>query len=141
MDQIAVPAEFRVDCATLLLSNRAQTWWDIVKERRAAKTLRWRDFRTKFENQYYSCQHRKIKEQEFLTLTQGDMTVLEYERWFQDLFMFAFVYLPTEQHWIERLRDGLQQELRMGLAALEFLTVRDFIEATQSLEAVAVAGQ
>jgi hypothetical protein len=29
----------------------------------------------------------------------------------------------------------------MGLAALEFLTVRDFIEATQSLEAVAVAGQ
>jgi hypothetical protein len=57
------------------------------------------------------------------------MTVLEYERWFQDLFMFAFVYLPTEQHWIERLRDGLQQELRMGLAALEFLTVRDFIEA------------
>jgi hypothetical protein len=103
--------------------------------------LGWRDFRTEFENQYYSRQHRKIKEHEFLGLTQGDMTVLEYERWFQDLFMFAFVYLSTEQHWIERLRDGLQQELRMGLAALEFLTVRDFIEVAQSLEAVAVAGQ
>jgi hypothetical protein len=51
MDQIVVSAELRVDCATLLLSNRAQTWWDIVKERRDAKTLRWRDFMTKFENQ------------------------------------------------------------------------------------------
>ena len=141
MDQIAVPAELRVDCATQLLSDRAQTWWDIVKERRAAETLRWRDFRTEFENQYYSRQHWKIKEQEFLALTQGDMTVLEYERRFQDLSMFASVYLPTEQHRIERLRDGLRQELRMGLAALQFPTVRDFIVAAQSLEAVAAAGQ
>jgi hypothetical protein len=107
MDQIAVLAELRVDCATRLLSDKAQTWWDIVKERRAAKTLRWRDFRTEFENQYYSRQHRKIKEQEFLALTWGDMTALEYERRFQDLSMFASIYLPTEQHWIERLRDGL----------------------------------
>ena len=141
MDQIAVPAELRVDCATQLLSDRAQTWWDIVKERRAAETLRWRDFRTEFENQYYSRQHRKIKEQGFLALTQGDMIVLEYERRFQDLFMFASVYLPTEQHRIERLRDGLRQELRMGLAALQFPTVRDFIVAAQSLEAVAAAGR
>jgi hypothetical protein len=141
MDQIAVPAELRVDCATQLLSDRAQTWWDIVKERRAAETLRWRDFRTEFENQYYSRQHRKIKEQEFLALTQGDMTILEYERRFQDLSIFASVYLPIEQHRIERLRDGLRQELRMGLAALQFPTVRDFIVAAQSLEAVAAAGQ
>jgi hypothetical protein len=141
IDQIAVPAELRVDCATQLLSDRAQTWWDIVKERRAAEMLRWGDFRTEFENQYYSRQHRKIKEQEFLALTQGDMTVLEYERRFQDLSMFASVYLPTEQHRIERLRDGLRQELRMGLAALQFPTVRDFIVAAQCLEAVAAAGR
>jgi hypothetical protein len=69
------------------------------------------------------------------------MTVLEYERRFQDLSMFASVYLPTEQHRIERLRDGLRQELRMGLAALQFPTVRDFIVAAQSLEAVAAAGR
>jgi len=69
------------------------------------------------------------------------MTVLEYERRFQDLSMFASVYLPTKQHRIERLRDGLRQELRMGLAALQFPTVRDFIVAAQSLEAVAAAGR
>jgi hypothetical protein len=68
------------------------------------------------------------------------MTILEYERRFQDLSMFASVYLPIEQHRIERLRDGLRQELKMGLAALQFPTVRDFIVAAQSLEAVAAAG-
>ena len=103
MDQIAVPAELRVDYTTQLLSDRAQTWWDIVKEIRAVEMLRWRDFRTEFENQYYSRQHRKIKEQELLAFTYEDMTVLEYERRFHDLSMFAFVYLPTEQHRIERL--------------------------------------
>jgi len=50
IEQIVVLAELRVDCATQLLSDRAQTWWDIVKERRATETLRWRDFRTDFEN-------------------------------------------------------------------------------------------
>jgi len=133
IEQIAIPAEFRVDCATQLLSDKAQTWWDIVKERQVVETLRWRDFRTEFKNQYYSHQHQKIKEQEFLALTQGDMTVLEYKRRFQDLYMFASVYLPTEQHRIERLRDGLRQELRMGLVVLQFPTVRDFIMGAQSL--------
>ena len=58
-----------MDCATQLLSDRAQTWWDIVKDRWAAKALRWRDFKIEFENQYYSCQHWKIKEHELLALT------------------------------------------------------------------------
>jgi len=102
--------------------------WDIVRERQAAEILRWRDFQTEFENRYYSRQHWKTKEQEFLALRQGDLIVLEYERRFQDLSMFASVYLPTELHRIERLRDGLHQELRMGLAALHFSTVRDLIE-------------
>jgi hypothetical protein len=69
------------------------------------------------------------------------MTILEYERRFQDLSMFASIYLPTKQHRIERLRDGLRQELRMGLATLQFSIVRDFIVAAQSLEAVAAAGR
>jgi hypothetical protein len=46
------------------------------------------------------------------------MTILEYERWFQDLSIFTYVYLSTKQHQIERLQDGLQQELRMGLVVL-----------------------
>ncbi|KAL9397429.1 hypothetical protein Peur_011682 [Populus x canadensis] len=60
------------------------------------------------------------KEQEFLDLRQGDLTVLEYERRFQDLAAFASTYLPTERHRVERFRDGLRRELRMILIAMQF---------------------
>ncbi|KAL9404413.1 hypothetical protein Peur_001385 [Populus x canadensis] len=67
----------------------------------------WRDFMEEFEERYYSWQHRKEKEHEFLDLRQGDMIVLEYERRFQDLFIFTSVYLPMKRHPVERFRDGL----------------------------------
>jgi hypothetical protein len=55
-----------------------------------------------------------------LDLRQGDLTVLEYERRFQDLAVFAFTYLPIERHRVERFRDGLRWELRMILIAMQF---------------------
>jgi hypothetical protein len=47
---------------------------------RATETLSWDDFKTDFENKYYSKYHQKMKEQEFLALRQEGMSVLEYER-------------------------------------------------------------
>jgi hypothetical protein len=60
---------------------------------------------------------------------------LEYERRFHDLSLFAPYYVPTEEHMIEKLRDGLRQDLRQGLIALRFKSVRELIEAAQALEA------
>jgi hypothetical protein len=80
MIQIKIPHDLRVDCATQLLSDDAMTWWETVQLRRAIETLSWDDFKIKFENQYYSKYHRKMKEQEFLALRQEGMQVFEYER-------------------------------------------------------------
>ena len=102
--------------------------------RRATETLSWDDFKIEFENQYYSKYHRKMKEQEFLALRQEGMSVLKYERRFHDLSLFAPHYVPSEQHIIEKLRDGFRQELKQGLMALQFKTIRELIEATQALE-------
>ena len=135
MIQISIPEGLRVNCASQLLSDRAMTWWETVQLRRATETLTWSDFKTEFENQFYSKYHRKVKEQEFLALRQGDMSVLEYERRFHDLSLFAPHYVPTEEHMIEKLRDGLRQDLRQGLIALRFKSVRELIEAAQALEA------
>ncbi|XP_052302021.1 uncharacterized protein LOC112323659 [Populus trichocarpa] len=135
MIQISIPEGLRVNCATQLLSDRAMTWWETVQLRHATETLTWSDFKTEFENQFYSRYHRKVKEQEFLALRQGDMSVSEYERRFHDLSLFTPHYVPTEEHMIEKLRDGLRQDLRQGLIALRFKSVRELIEAAQALEA------
>lgn len=42
---------------------------------------------------------------------------------------------------VERLQDGLQQELKKGFIALQFKTTRELIEAAQTLEACIEEGQ
>jgi hypothetical protein len=61
--------------------------------------------------------------------------VKEQEWRFHDLSLFAPHYVPTEEHMIEKLRDGLRQDLRQVLIALRFKSVRELIEAAQALEA------
>jgi len=141
MEQIRVTEDLRVNCATHLLSDRARSWWDTVRSRRPTGFWTWTEFRVQFENQFYSSYHRKMKEQEFLALRQEGMTVLKYERRFHDLSMFAPQFVPTKQYMIDRLRDGLCQDLRQGLIALRFGTTRELIEAAQALEACIVEGQ
>ena len=52
-----------------------------------------------------------------------------------DLSLFAPHYVPTEEYMIEKLKDGLRQDLWQGLIALRFKSVRELIEAAQALEA------
>jgi hypothetical protein len=103
-------------------------WWETVQLRRAIETLTWSDIKSEFENQFYSRYHHKVNEPKFLALKQGEMSVLEYERRFHDLSLFAPHYVPTEEHMIEKLRDGLCRELRQGLITLQVKLVRELIE-------------
>ena len=96
-----VISQMQVECVTQLLIESAHSWWETIREKRSGEVLRWRDFREEFEESYYSWEHRREKEQEFLDLRQGDLTVLEYERTFQDLVAFASTYLPTERHRVD----------------------------------------
>jgi hypothetical protein len=80
MIQINIPEDLRVNCAIRLLSDRAMTWWETIQLRCATETLTWIDFKLEFENQFYSRYHCKVKEQKFLKLRQGEMSVLEYEK-------------------------------------------------------------
>ena len=64
------------------------------------------------------------------------MTVLEYERRFQDLTVFSSTYLPTERHKVERFHDGLRWELRMILIAMQFQSMQELVRAAQGMERV-----
>lgn len=54
MDYIRVSDELLVDCATQLLSDITQSWWDIISSRRVIKALSWNDFKVEFEDQFCS---------------------------------------------------------------------------------------
>lgn len=56
----------------------------------------WADFIVMLKNQLYSRYHHKMKEQEFLALSQGDISMLECKRRFHDLSMFVPHHVPTK---------------------------------------------
>jgi hypothetical protein len=68
INQMQVLEELRVDCVAQLLVDSAHSWWETIRERRSGEVLRWRDFREEFKERYYSWEHRREKEQEFLDL-------------------------------------------------------------------------
>ena len=76
--------------------------------RRAIKMLTWDNFKKEFENKSYSRYHHKMKKQEVLVLKQGEIPMLKYKKRLHDLSMFAPYYIPIEQYFIERLRDGFK---------------------------------
>jgi hypothetical protein len=66
--EIEVPADIRVRCAAQLSFGSAHIWWETICSKRATDVLSWMDFRSEFENKYYTKQHQKKKEQWFLAL-------------------------------------------------------------------------
>jgi hypothetical protein len=89
------------------MTNRAQSWWEVIQSKRDPRTWTWSEFKRQFEMQFFSSYQCSINEQEFLAFKQGDMSVLEYERRFHDLSLFASQFIATKQHMIDRLRDEL----------------------------------
>ena len=64
------------------------------------------------------------------------MIVLEYERRFQDLSIFFTIYIPTEHHLVKWFRDGLRQELKITLIAMQFQSLLELVRATQGMNRV-----
>ena len=69
------------------------------------------------------------------------MAVLEYERRFHDLSMFAPYIVPTKQYRIQKMRDGLRQDLKQALIPHRFETTRELIDAAEALETCMKEGQ
>ena len=65
-------------------------------ERDPSLSITWADFRDEFLEKYFSADLCIQKENEFANLTQGQLSVSEYEARFIELFEFAPEMVPTE---------------------------------------------
>ena len=121
MLQIKIPHDLRVYCATQVLSDGSMTLWETVQLRRATETLSWDDFKTEFENQYYSKYHRRMKEQEFQDLRQEGMSVLKYERRFHDPSIRT-TSCPIRTTHDRKVKGWLQTRIEVGV---DCFTIQD----------------
>ncbi|XP_022871065.1 uncharacterized protein LOC111390277 [Olea europaea var. sylvestris] len=72
------------------------------------QAITWERFKELLEEEFFPTAIKDQKEMEFLRLQQGTMTLVEYERKFEELSRFAPHLVDMEEKWARRLEHGLQ---------------------------------
>src|SRR5262249_25847810 len=124
--------EEKVDLATFTLQDDADAWWDstfrTIFQHRAGIT--WDEFLRVFREKYFPRHVRDQKVQEFLSLSQGSMSVQEYEAKFAKLEKFAPSICVDEQMRAAKFVYGLKGVLRSRVASQDHQTMSSAVRAT-----------
>ena len=86
---VQIEDEEKVKRVVYMLRKDAQIWWEAVKKSQDVTTMTWIEFLREFNSKYYSQAVVNKKIAEFTWLQQGNLSVLEYVRQFDQLSRYA----------------------------------------------------
>ncbi|MQL98986.1 hypothetical protein Taro_031703 [Colocasia esculenta] len=122
----------RVTIATYMLQKRANVWWSSLLRTRfegGAVEVSWDEFVRLFRAKFVLEHIQDKMEQEFLSLTQGSMTVLEYEARFAELSKYAPHIMIDERRKAKKFVMGLRPSLRTRLVAFDHRNLDEALSA------------
>ena len=125
------PDEDRVRIAGFLLGGSARKWWAYERTR---KHHTWAQFKTAFHTEFCPLAFVETKRLEFETLTQGSMTVSEYERRFRELSEFCTNLVADEVSRKRRFLDGLSELIALSLSGFDHPTYQSMRDAALEVE-------
>ncbi|MQL71610.1 hypothetical protein Taro_003946, partial [Colocasia esculenta] len=123
---IRCPDEDKVTLATYMLQERADVWWSSLHRTSfedEVVDVTWDAFVRLFQAKFVPEHIQDKMEQEFLSLTQGSMTVLEYEARFFELSKYAPHIVEDERRKTKKFVMGLKPSLRTRLVAFDHRTL------------------
>ncbi|MQL70469.1 hypothetical protein Taro_002780, partial [Colocasia esculenta] len=112
--------------------ERADVWWASLLRTQfedGAIDVAWDEFVRVFRAKFVPEHVQDRMEQEFLSLAQGSMTVLEYEARFSELFKYAPHIVADERMKIKKFVMGLKTSLRTRLMAFDHCTLDEALSA------------
>jgi hypothetical protein len=102
--------------ATQQLCGAARIWWDnFYSMQPAGHVITWEEFRAAFRAYYIPEGLLERKLNEFLALTQGTSTVLQYAQNFNHLCQYAGYHADNDAKKQDRFRRGLNTKLKERL--------------------------
>jgi hypothetical protein len=111
----------KVPFATHYLEGPTAIWWDNTKLMwPAGEEISWEKFKELFRKYHIPTGIMKVKQREFLALTQGNMSVGQYLNKFNNLARYSPHDVATEERKIDRFLGGLNHALRCQLCMLDF---------------------
>ena len=107
------PEDRKASYAAQQLRGAALLWWDNYRTMLPADHIvLWDEFKTAFKAQHIPEGLVERKLNEFLALTQGTRTVLQYSQAFNSLCQYAGHHADTDAKKMERFRRGLSAKLK-----------------------------
>ncbi|KAL3640985.1 hypothetical protein CASFOL_015953 [Castilleja foliolosa] len=128
----------KITCATYQLVEDAGHWWEgVLRNQTEAEKMcfTWEDFKTAIMDKYFPQSYADQKENEFLHLQQGSMTVTDYERKFNELCRFAPHLVSTDARKSMRFAMGLRPEVDSILAGQGDLPYAELVKRAEKVEA------
>ncbi|MQL74575.1 hypothetical protein Taro_006945, partial [Colocasia esculenta] len=118
--------------AQLEAQERADLWWSSLLRTRfedGSVEVGWDEFVRLFRAKFVPEHIQDKMEQEFLSLTQGSMTVLEYEARFVELSKYAPHIVADERRKAKKFVMDLKPSLRTRLLAFDHRTLEQALSA------------
>ncbi|GMN36155.1 hypothetical protein TIFTF001_042386 [Ficus carica] len=83
LDFMGITERKKVLCSSFALKKDARHWWMTVQMRRDVAAISWQDFVAEFRMMYYNSEILTAQQDEFTSMKQGSMTVLEAVKKFE----------------------------------------------------------
>jgi hypothetical protein len=105
------------------------------------REVEWREFKAAFKGHHIPAGIMDRKLNEFLALTQGNRTVLQYAQAFNDLCQYVGYHADTDEKKRDRLRRGLSTKLRDRLNTVRANNYNELVNMAISQEDCITARQ
>ncbi|KAK6160496.1 hypothetical protein DH2020_003877 [Rehmannia glutinosa] len=120
----------KVSCAIFQMTEDADHWWESYCRTRTQQQigdLTWQEFKDVVIQNYLPLSYREKKRWEFIHLKQGSMTVIEYERKFNQLSRYATSLVSTEYDKARCFEQGLRRDRQISWQRTKTTTYADII--------------
>ncbi|XP_043694196.1 uncharacterized protein LOC122644893 [Telopea speciosissima] len=114
--------EQKVACSTYILQGEADLWWQTTKRILEGQLVTWAQFLELFREKYFPITVRQAKAAEFIKLQQGSMTVIDYEKKFEELSHYTPHLVATDVDKARLFESGLNNGIQRMVTALELNT-------------------
>nr|XP_027109174.1 uncharacterized protein LOC113729046 [Coffea arabica] len=128
--------ERQVNFAVFQFERAARSWWNIVSTKWEREQIPWTwiNFEREFNVKFLPPIIQEKREDDFIKLKLGLLSVAEYEEQFTKLFKFAPELVLTERKRIKKFIQGLNVEIQESLAAAQITTFTDVLDKAQRVE-------
>ncbi|XP_010666250.2 uncharacterized protein LOC104883423 [Beta vulgaris subsp. vulgaris] len=130
------PAAEMVPIGTYYLKMEADNWWSTIRAScMATPDFGWAQFVAKLKERFYPDELRWQKQEEFLLLSQGTLSIQEYTDKFTELSHFATTIVPTEAERVKRYIKRMDPKVRTYVMSSGASTFQGAYEIALSIHA------